>query len=187
MFHYSQQVAVAIVDWKVITIVFFDQLWRMSVEGVNAVAGQELKDPLGQPASPAQPGASQKWAFPLTALCAVQCAPCSCSIFFQIIFKLSPFSASLRCTIDFSTSWITDNRKATLSSTRGFRNIADIFSPRPLQFYIILHWVLSQASALHLSCRGEVVSIIIIITIMIIIIIHLKLQRRSGEWRGWIY
>ena len=85
--------------WKIIIIaVFYDELWRMSVEGVNVVAGQELKDPLGQPASPAQPGASQKWAFPLTALCAVQCAPCCCSHY----FRLSTFSASLRCAVDFS-------------------------------------------------------------------------------------
>ena len=114
LFHYSQQVAVAIVDKKIIIIVFFDQLWRMSVEGVNAVAGQELKDPPGQRTSPAQPGASQKWAFPLTACCVL----CSlylalAHIFFLQIITL--FSITEMCHW-LQYSWITDT-KGNLSST----------------------------------------------------------------------
>ena len=159
MFHYSQQVAVAIVDWKVIKLVFFDQLWRMSVEGANAVAGQELKDPLGQPASPAQPGASQKWAFPLTALCALQCAPCSCSHFFCEVITLFSITEMRHC-IDFNIAGSL-MRKATLSSTRGLEILLTFSRPG---LYKILHWVLNYYY--HYSS---------------------KLQRRSGEWRGWIY
>ena len=86
----------------------------MSVEGVNAVARQELKDPLGQRTSPAQPGASQKWAFPLTTCCVL----CSVNLALAHIFFLqiiTLFSITEMCHW-LQYSWITDT-KGNLSST----------------------------------------------------------------------